>query len=395
MKNTTVLISGAGVAGTALAYWLRRHGFTPTVVERAHGIREGGYKIDIRGAALAVVERMGLLDEIRAMVTDVRAGSVVNADGRRVASMDGDTFGGREHGDAEILRGDLHRLLFDATEGVEYLWGDSIADLAQTTGGVDVTFASGGTRTFDLVVGADGLHSVTRALAFGEESRFVRDLGYRVSIFSVPNHLDLDREELTYVSPHRTVLMYSTARDAGAKAMFLFADDKPVPVNGAGRAHLRDAYSNEGWEVPRLLAGVEQAPDFYLDSLSQVHMDTWSTGRVALVGDAAYCASTASGQGTSLALVGAYVLAGELARAGGDHAAGFAAYETALREFVEQNQKLGPANIKRMVLASKAQVRMSMAFLNLLSKLPGKDRLMAKAVAPIHRAANAIELADY
>ncbi|TDV52197.1 FAD-dependent monooxygenase [Actinophytocola oryzae] len=389
MKNTTVLVSGAGVAGITLAYWLRRNGFVPTVVERARGIRDGGYKIDIRGAALRVVERMGLMDEIRARVTEVRAGSVVDGRGRRVASMDGDTFGGREHGDAEILRGDLHRLLFEATQGVEYLWDDSIADLRQADDHVEVTFASGATRTFDLVVGADGLHSVTRSKVFGDGH--VRDLGYRVSISSVPNHLDLDREELTYVSPNRTVLVYSTAQDAGAKAMFLFADNAPVPADQ--RQYLADRYRDESWEVPTLLENL--GADFYLDELSQVHLDSWSDGRIALVGDAAYCASAASGQGTSLALVGAYVLAGELAAACGDHVAGFAGYEAALREFVDVNQKLGPANIKRMVLATKAQVRMSMVFLSLLSRLPGKDRMIAKAMAPLHRAANAITLKDY
>ncbi|HEX6358544.1 FAD-dependent monooxygenase [Actinophytocola sp.] len=386
MQNKTVLISGAGVAGITLAYWLRRHGFTPTVVERAAGIRDGGYKIDIRGAALDVVERMGLLDQIRERATGVRAGTVIDSAGRRVASMDGDTFGGRAHGDAEILRGDLHRLLFDATDSVEYLWGDSIAELEAATG--EVTFASGVTRTFDLIVGADGLHSATRTKAF--PGNHVRDLGYRVSISSVPNHLGLDREELTYVSPHRTVLVCSTAQDTAAKAMFLFADDGPVPSDG--RQYLADRYRDEGWEVPTLLDNL--GDDFYLDSLSQVHMEQWSTGRVALVGDAAYCASVASGQGTSLALVGAYVLAGELAAAD-HHEQGFANYESAMREFVTANQKLGPANIKRMVLASKAQVRLSMIFLSLLSKLPGKDRLMAKAIEPIHRAANVITLKDY
>ena len=390
MSNSTVLVSGAGVAGVTLAYWLRRHGFVPTVVERSPGLREGGYKIDIRGAALRVVERMGLLDDIRAHATGVRAGSVVDATGRRVASMDGDTFGGREHGDAELLRGDLQRLIFDATEGVEYLWGDEIADLTQTGDAVDVTFASGLTRTFDLVIGADGLHSRTRGLAFGDGH--VRDLGHRVSIFSVPNHLDLDREELTYVSPGHTVLVYSTAQDAGAKAMFLFADDAQVPADG--RAYLAEHYENEGWAVPTLLAAMDTAPDFYLDTLSQVHLDRWSAGRVGLVGDAAYCASVASGQGTSLALVGAYVLAGELA-AEDDHVTGFANYEARLRDFVAVNQKLGPANIKRMVLGSRAGVWLSMTFLSLLSKLPGRDRMIAKAVEPIHRAANAITLTDY
>ncbi|WP_424528716.1 FAD-dependent monooxygenase [Sphaerisporangium viridialbum] len=399
MKNRTVLISGASIAGTTLAYWLRRHGFTPTVVERAPSVREGGYKIDIRGAALDVVTRMGVLAEIRRERTGVQGGSIVDAAGKRVASMDGDTFGGREGDDAEILRGDLNRILYDLTKGeVEYLFEDSIATLSDTAHGVEVTFESGGRRTFDLVVGADGLHSTSRALAFGPEERFVRDLGYYVSIFSVPNHLGLDRWELTYVSPGRTALAYSTAKDTGAKAMFLFASE-PLAYDHRDHDEQREllarAYAGEGWEVPRLLTGMEHADDFYFDSLSQVHMDRWSRGRVALVGDAAYCASPASGQGTSLALVGAYVLAGELAAAGGEHEAGFDGYEREMRGFAERNQSLGPANIKRMVMRSKAQVRISMTMLSLLKYLPGKDRMMAKVLEPIHRAANAIELKDY
>ncbi|MFE3455489.1 FAD-dependent monooxygenase [Nonomuraea sp. NPDC059194] len=394
-----VLISGASIAGTTLAYWLRRHGFTPTVVERAPDIREGGYKIDIRGAALEVVSRMGLLDEIRRERTDVQGGSIVNAAGRRVASMDGDTFGGRVDEDAEILRGDLAQLLYGLTrDEVDYLFDDSIATLSEGPDGVDVVFDSGRRGRFDLVVGADGLHSATRGLAFGPEQRFVRDLGYHVAIFSVPNHLNLDRWELTYVGAGRTALTYSTAKDTGAKAMFLFSSG-PIAYDHRDRAQqqriLADAYAAEGWEVPRLLEGMAAAPDFYFDSLSQVHMDHWSTGRVALVGDSAYCASPASGQGTSLALVGAYVLAGELAAAGGDHRAGFAAYEREMRPFVEANQQLGPANVKRMVMRSKGQIRFVMTMLSLMRYLPGKDRMAAKAVEHIHRAATAIALKSY
>lgn len=394
MTKQKILISGGGIAGTALAYWLHRRGATPTVVERAGAIRDGGYKVDVRGAALDVVERMGILEQVRKLRTDVRGGSVVNAAGRRVASMDGDTFGGRVHGDAELLRGDLNRLLHEQTrDDVEYLFGDSIAELRDTAGGVDVTFEGGDTRTFDLVIGADGVHSRTRALAFGDDC--VRDLGYYVSIFSVPNHLELDRWELTYVAPGRTALVYSTARQDEAKAMFLFASE-PLSYDPRDRAEqerlLAEAYAGEGWEVPRLLEGMAAAPDFYFDSLSQVHLDRWSRGRVGLVGDAAYCASPASGQGTSLALVGAYVLAGELAA---DHETAFAAYERELRPFVARNQKLGPDNVKRMVMRTRNQVRMSMAMLSVVNRLPGKDRIMAKVVEPIHRAATAITLKDY
>ena len=402
MDGRQVLISGGGIAGTALAYWLRRHGARPTVVERAGAVRSGGYKVDIRGAALTVVERMGLLEEIRRLRTDVRGGSVVDASGRRVASMDGDTFGGRVHGDAELLRGDLNRLLFDAVaDGVEHRFDDSVAALRQTASGVEVTFASGETRTFDLVIGADGVRSRVRGLAFPDTGDALRDLGYYVAVYSVPNHLDLDRWELTYVSPGRTALVYSTAQQTDARAMFLFA----VPQAAAAAAGfprertaqqrlVTDAYAGEGWEVPRLLDGMADTPDFYFDALTQVHLDRWSTGRVGLVGDAAYCASTASGQGTSLALVGAYVLAGELAGASSPEA-GLAAYEERMRPFVAANQKLGPANIKRMVLRSRSQVRMSMAMLRLVNRLPGKDRLMAKVIEPIHRAATAITLPTY
>ncbi|MEU3315363.1 FAD-dependent monooxygenase [Streptomyces sp. NPDC006662] len=398
MRQPTVLISGAGVAGTTLAYWLLQHGLAPVVVEKAPAVRPGGYKIDLRGAALEVADRMGILEEVRRHRTDVREATVVDARGSRVKTMDADSFGGRVHGDAEIMRGDLTRILYDLTKGkADYRFGDSIAELEQGPDGVRVTFESGRTESFDLVVGADGLHSRTRALAFGPEERFVRDLGYHVSIFSVPNHLGLDRAELTYVGPGRTALAYTTARDSGAKAMFLWSSrpqDYGVRETAEQQRLLAEAYRGQGWEVPRFLEALPAAPDFYFDSLSQVHMDSWSAGRVALVGDAAYCASPASGQGTSLAMVGAYVLAGELAASGGSPE-GFAAYEQAVRPFADANQKLGPAYVKRMVMAGPAQVRISLLMLRLLQRLPGKDRMTAKVLEPIQRAANAIELKAY
>ncbi|WP_405088230.1 FAD-dependent monooxygenase [Microbispora sp. NBC_01389] len=396
---TNILISGGSVAGLTLAHWLRRYGFTPTVVERAPRVREGGYKIDIRGAALDVVGRMGLLDEVRRHNTDMRVARFVDARGRQVATMSAEVFGGREGDDVEIMRGDLVRILHAATgDGVEYVFDDSITALDQTPEGVRVTFENGPPRTFDLVVGADGLHSNVRALAFGEESRFVRDLGHHISIFTVPNHLGLDRTEMMHPAPGRSAGMYGTRRDADARAMFLFSSP---PGAGDGRDVTRqkkllaEVFAGQGWDVPRLLDAMWDAPDFYFDSISQVRMDRWSSGRVALAGDAAYGPSPASGQGTSLALVGAYVLAGCLATAAGDHAAGFAAYEREMRHFAEENQRLAAANMKGMVLRSAARIRFQMLMLRLMPHLPGKDRMIERVTGPIRRAATAITIRDY
>jgi 2-polyprenyl-6-methoxyphenol hydroxylase-like FAD-dependent oxidoreductase len=398
VKNKNVLISGASIAGPALAYWLRRYGFTPTVVERAPGRRDGGYKIDLRGAAVDVAERMGILAEVRRSSTGMRGASYVNGAGKRVARVSAELFGGRERDDVEVMRGDLGRILAAATPGTEYLFGDAITAIDQDDQGVLVSFQHGRPRAFDLVVGADGLHSGVRALAFGEESRFLRHLGHYVSIFTVPNHLHLDREEVLYAAPGRTTNVYSTRQDRRAKALFMFASP-PLRYDHRDtdrqKQLLTEAFAGGAWEVPRLLEAVWEAPDFYFDSVSQVHMDQWSRGRVALVGDAAYGPSPASGQGTSLALVGAYVLAGELAAAGGDHRAAFAGYERAMRGFVEQNQRLGPENLKGMVARTRAQVWFQTRMIRMLPYLPWRNLIVDRVAGAIHRAATAITLEDY
>ncbi|MBP2706376.1 FAD-dependent monooxygenase [Microbispora sp. RL4-1S] len=396
---TNILISGGSVAGATLAFWARRHGFNPTVVERAPALRDGGYKIDIRGAALEVVDRMGLLDEVRRRGTDMRIARFVDAKGRQMATMSAQLFGGRTGGDVEIMRGDLVHLLYEATRNdVEYLFGESITGLQETPDGVRVSFENGPPRTFDLVIGADGLHSNVRALAFGAESRFLHHLGHHISIFTVPNHLRLDRTEMMHPAPGRSVGMYATRQGDDAKAMFFFASPPRAHERrdlGRQKQLLAEVFAGQGWEVPRLLDAMEAAPDFYLDSISQVRMDHWSSGRVALVGDAAYGPSPASGQGTSLALVGAYVLAGRLALAAGDHTAGFAAYEREMRPFVEQNQRLAASNLKGMVLKSAARIRFQMLMLRLMPRLPGRDRMIERIAEPIRTAATAITIKDY
>jgi 2-polyprenyl-6-methoxyphenol hydroxylase-like FAD-dependent oxidoreductase len=340
MENGKILISGASVAGPALALWLSRYGFQPTVIERAPAVRPGGYAVDFRGASMQVLERMGLLAEVQRMQTRTGAITIVDRANKKIASMpDGFTSG-----ELEIMRGDLAEILYEATRhGCEYIFDDSITGLAQGEAGVEVTFGRSQPRTFDLVVGADGLHSKVRGLAFGEESRFIRHLGYYVSIFTTPNHMNLDHSGLYYGTLGKKVGIFSTRQNSEANASFFFASP-PLEYDRRDIAEqkniLRDRFAQEDWEVPRLLEMMDDAPDFYFDSVSQIKMDRWSTGRTVLLGDAAYCASPLSGMGTGMAVVGAYILAGELKEAAGKHAIAFARYEALMREYVARCQKL-------------------------------------------------------
>jgi 2-polyprenyl-6-methoxyphenol hydroxylase-like FAD-dependent oxidoreductase len=398
LVNKTVLISGASVAGPALAYWLRRYGFTPTVVELAPALREGGYKVDLRGVAMDVVDRMGLTPAVKRYSTRMRGGAWVNAAGKPLATLGPDLIGLRAPGDDEVLRGDLARIMYDATKhGVEYLFGDSITGLTQGHDGVMVTFARSAPRMFDLVIGADGLHSNLRAQVFGEEAEFVRPLGMHACVFTVPNHLGLDRWELIYATPGKVVNLYST-RQSAAKAQFIFPTPAVLPDRRDVAAQQRlvaETFAGAGWESATLLAAMPHSPDFYFDSASQVRLDRWSAGRIALVGDAAHSPSPLSGQGTSLALVGAYVLAGELKAAGGDHQAAFARYREEMRGYVEVNLSLGESNAKQMVAGSTRQIRMQTTMMRMVSHLPWKDLALRPILKPLGAAANAITLKDY
>jgi 2-polyprenyl-6-methoxyphenol hydroxylase-like FAD-dependent oxidoreductase len=398
LQNKTVLISGASVAGPTLAYWLRRHGFTPTVVEQAPALREGGYKVDLRGVAMQVVDRMGLTPAIRRHSTDMRGGQWVNAAGKPLATLGPNLIGLRAPGDDELLRGDLARILYDATKnGVEYLFGDTITGVTQSHDGVKVTFTRSAPRIFDLVVGADGLHSGVRAQIFGPEAEFVRPLGMHACVFTVPNHLGLDRWELIYATPGKVVNVYST-RQSAAKAQFIFPTPAELPDRGdvAGQQRLvAETFAGAGWETATLLAAMPHSPDLYFDSASQVRMDRWSVGRVALVGDAAHSPSPLSGQGTSLALVGAYVLAGELKAANGDHRVAFARYQEAMREYVDVNLNLGESNARQMVAGSRRQILLQTTMLRVVNYLPWKDLALRPILKPLNEAANALVLNDY
>lgn len=388
MRNREVLISGAGLAGPALAYWLHRYGFRPTVVERAPDLRTGGYKVDIRGAAVEVLKRMGLFEAARDADTGMRHVTYVNPDGRPIAVLDANLLMGRRDDDLEVMRTDLTRILFDATE-TEYLFGDSIDTMTETGDGVDVTFAGGSARRFDLVIGADGLHSATRRLAMGEVP--LKHLGAYISICTVPNHLGLDREEVFLSRPGRMIFLYSTGPSAPAKAGLVFTSP-PLAKGAATRELVAGHFADLGWEVPRLLEAMRDADDFYIDSLSQVELPSFSAGRVALIGDAAHCPAPASGQGTSMALVGAYVLATSLAAAGGDHRAGFASYEAAIRPYVALNLGFGRKMARDMVPAGRFSVALRHYGMRSLKYHPRKHQVIERVTRPLHEAANAIQL---
>ncbi|MEU0791602.1 FAD-dependent monooxygenase [Amycolatopsis sp. NPDC005961] len=396
----SILISGASIGGPALAFWLHRHGFRTTVVERAPSPREGGYKVDIRGVAVDVVRRMGLLEEAHAASTDMRGAAFVNKRGKELATLDADTFGFRHGDDTEILRGDLAKILYIATrDDTEYVFGDWITGLDERADGVHVTFAHGAPRRFDLVVGADGLHSGVRALAFGPEEDFLRRFDAYISISTVPNTFELDRWELLHsAAAGKMVNVYSTARADDAKAAFWFTapplkyDRRDVD----GQKDLvADRFAGLGWEIPALLAAMREAGDFYFDPVCQIVMDHLSAGRVTLLGDAGYCASPASGQGTSLALVGAYVLAGELAAASGDHTVAFARYESEMRPYIEKNQALAKTALRGIIPRSRAFAWFNTRMIRLMPYLPGRNRVLEQMARPIREAANALVLKDY
>ena len=351
MKNKRILISGSGVSGLTLAFWLKQYGFTPTLIERHPTLRTGGYKIDLRGYCFGSRQADGSLPAILEGRTDIQGATIIESGGKESKKMDADLCGGRIEGDLEILRGDLCKILFNQMGDVESIYGDCITKISQNEENVYVEFEKSKPRVFDLVIGADGLHSTVRKLAFGEESEFLKELGVYISVYTIPNFLQLDRWEIEYFEPQKFINVYSASRDLNAKAGFAFSSEasKFDPNDKKGQQKLlKEAFAEIGWEVPRLLAAMEDAPDFYFDSVAQVHLPHWSKGRVVLVGDAGYAPSPLSGQGTSVAIVGAYVLAGELAAAQGNYQIAFSQYETELRNFVKKNQDLVEISLAHM-----------------------------------------------
>jgi 2-polyprenyl-6-methoxyphenol hydroxylase-like FAD-dependent oxidoreductase len=340
-----ILISGAGIAGPALAYWLQKAGFVPTIVERAPALRTGGFVIDFWGLGYDLAERMGLADDIDRQSYRIRELRIVNDRGKRVAGFGigvlNELTGGRF---ATLRRSDLSRLLYGKIAATtETIFGDEIVDLEQQIDRVDVHFKHAAARSFDLVIGADGLHSGVRKIAFGPQARFEKQLGYGVGAFEVAGYRPRDENVYVIHSQPGRMLGRIALRDDVTLFLFVFAADvKSVSVTSdlrAQKAKLREMFGGQRWEYARILDALDGAHELYFDRVSQIKMPSWSTGRVALIGDAAFCASLLAGQGSALAMTAAYMLAGELAKAEGRHHEAFANYEALLRNYIAAKQR--------------------------------------------------------
>ena len=345
MRSRSVLVSGAGIAGPTLAYWLSRRGFTPTLIERAPLFREGGYMIDFWGVGFDVADRMGLVPFLRQVGYNFDRIKFVD-ENDRVRSE----FGGHVLREAlgerfiSLQRGDLAKAIFNTVaENIEVIFDDSVVALCESSSAVEVRFEKSGCRRFDLVAGCDGLHSTVRKLAFGPEAQFEKYLGFYAASFVIDDYPR--REELTYLSysaPGRQISRYALRENRSA-FLIVFARDHPFPRPPHGdkaKAIVREMFAHDAWiEIPKILEQMEHCDEFYFDSVSQIRMPGWSQGRTVLVGDAAHCPSLLAGEGAALAMAGAYILAGELQRASGDCSDAFAAYEQQYREFIDRKQR--------------------------------------------------------
>ena len=345
-----ILVSGAGVAGPTLAYWLLRHGFTPTLVEIAPQLRTGGYIIDFWGAGFDIANRMGMLPSLRPYSYLVRELRAVDERGRIAASIPTDGFFRMTHGQfLSIARGDLAACIYATLDGkVETLFGDRVVRLEQSEAGVEVGFAARPARHFDLVIGCDGLHSGIRQLVYGDDSQFEKYLGVKVAAFRAEGYAP--RDELVYLlhtAVGRQIARFSLRGD---RTMFLFTfedhDPSLPPTLAEQKALLRAKFGGMGWETPQILDALDGSHSLYIDRVSQIHMgpaaDSWSRGRVSLLGDAAFAVSLLAGQGTALSMIAAYILAGELRRADGDYKRAFAQYQARFGPFILGKQNAAP-----------------------------------------------------
>lgn len=385
MKNRSILISGAGIAGPSLAYWLHKYGFNPVVVEQAPRPREGGYLVDFRGTGIKVAERMGIMAQVRTAQYVPKEILFVNESNDIVTRMDiarlfRETFNDPRLAQTQILRTALSKIIYDKTrDAVEYVFGDSVRALEEHHDGIDVVFNSGQARRFDILIGADGIHSNVRSLVFGDEPQASQYLGYYQAAFWIDHPISVGTN-ISFAQPGKFVSLFGFPDKRAMLYAVFKRPDKPNYESHDTEIRKRllaDQLSQMRWQsIPAILEQLETTSDFLFESAEIVQIDKWSRGRVSLVGDAGY-PTPLTAWGVGLALIGAYILAGELKAANGEFTTAFAAYEHEFRPFVDQKTKEARGTGLRLVPESALQLWVRNQALKLFS-LPVLSRFVAR-----------------
>lgn len=379
-----VLISGGGIAGPSLAFWLTRLGHSVTIVEQAQVLRTGGQAVDFRGPAVTVLDKMGLLERVQAGATSMGPLILVDGRGNKVAQLPAEVISG----EIEIHWGTLAHILYETVrDDVDYRFGVRVTAVDDDGHRVQATFSDGSVGSYDIVIGADGLHSGTRRLVFGPEQEYVTRLGQCFGFFDIENRLRLDHSGMAYIDSGRTAALQAIHPDQPARAS-LFLNDPEVDFDyrdtEGNKRLFAQRYAGMGWEVPHILEDLATAPVVYFDSIAQVHLDSYARGRVCLTGDAAWCASPRSGMGTTLAMVGAYVLAHELNTAGGDYAAAFDRYQRLMAPYVARCQALALQALKTDRYSSGWRATLRNLVLRML-RIPLVSKLVARQSLAVAR----------
>lgn len=377
-----ILVVGASIAGPATCYWLKRFGFEPTLIERSAAVRPGGYAIDIRGIAVDIAKKMGVYNSLCDHRTTINKSSAIDANGKMLAEEESEAAGFRQGEDVEILRGDLVNILMQQIPDIPCLFSTQVTKLVQHDNGVTVSLNDDTTQAFDMVIGADGLHSSIRDHAFSDV--ILHDLDAYISIFHIPNFLNLSRCELTFERNQKLIHMNSD-KDPNIALLGLMLRSKhklnKIEDKSIQKSFLRTNFKDLGWEANKVLELIDNCQDWYFDSITQVKMTNWTNGRVALVGDAGYCASPLSGQGTSLALIGAYILSGELHKNQHNIEEAFKQYNKIMRPLVDVTQAFGAwvseSYLKEGDMTSEATEQRNMAILTRMNKVANAIELPA------------------
>jgi 2-polyprenyl-6-methoxyphenol hydroxylase-like FAD-dependent oxidoreductase len=366
-----IVINGVGIAGSTLAYWLRKAGYEVLLVEAAPQLRSGGYIIDFGLVGYDVAEKMGLIPRIRELGYQVKEMRFVDRHGRKRGGMSSDVVRRLLHGRfTSLRRSDLAATIYGALDGaVERMFGDSVAGIEEEGRCVRVSFDHAPPREADLVIGADGWHSRIRRLAFGPDAGVEVSLGYHAAAFEVEGYRP--RDELVYLGyavPGRQIIRFSMRNDKTV-FLFVFGDEYLTTASLSSeqerKAALTHVFADVGWECPGILAALASVRDIYFDRVSQIHMDRWAKGRTALIGDAAACVSLLAGEGAGLAMAEAYVLAGELRNCAGDHGAAFARYQERLMPFLKRKQ----ASAAKFGSSVAPKTAFGITFRNLVTRL--------------------------